>query len=670
MGDLKSDSANMSANQQRFGVIVVGGGHAGTEAALAAARLGVDTLLITHAIDTLGQMSCNPAIGGIGKGQLVREIDALGGLMGRAADACGIQFRTLNASRGPAVRATRAQIDRALYRRHVRSVLERQPRLSLFQQEVCDLLLDGERVAGVRTRIGACFYADAVVLTVGTFLHGLIHTGGHRYRGGRAGDGPSIALADRLRELSGTTGRLKTGTPPRLDARSIDYSVMEGQPGDQPEPVFSFLGAPGERPRQVSCHLTRTNPEVHRIVHAARDRSPLYNGSIRAAGPRYCPSLEDKVVRFAERDSHQVFIEPEGLDSGEVYPNGISTSLPFDVQCAFVGAIRGLERARITRPGYAIEYDYFNPCGLHLWLESRQLGGLYLAGQINGTTGYEEAAAQGLIAGLNAALRARDAAPWYPRRDQACIGVLIDDLVTRGVSEPYRMFTSRVEYRLSLREDNADLRLSLPGRQLGLVSERRWRRFERRREGLAHARRYLERHRLPPGVAASEPARCRLGGRPALQQSLWQLLQRPRVSYQQVAELAGSGTPELSAEDTRQLEIQAKYNGYLEQQRREVELNQQQETLPLPPDFDYTVLSGLSAEAVQRLSERRPDTLGQASRIPGVTPAALSLLRIHLHKLQRARPRKEASVSAAAEARRPPQTPLDHTCRPDRPSPR
>ncbi len=615
-----------------FEVIVVGGGHAGTEAALAAARAGARTLLLTQNIETLGQMSCNPAIGGIGKGHLVREIDALGGLMAEAADRAGIQFRTLNASKGPAVRATRAQIDRALYRAQVRAVLENTPGLALFQQSVEDLIIRGDAVTGVRTQMGLEFHAPAVVLTVGTFLGGLIHVGQSRYQGGRAGDAPANALAGRLRAHGLAVGRLKTGTPPRLDGRSLDYARMQPQPGDDPAPVFSFLGDPSQHPRQVECHITTTTAQTHDIIRAALHRSPLYNGDIEGTGPRYCPSVEDKVVRFGERDSHQVFVEPEGLGTTEVYPNGISTSLPFDVQQALVHSIPGFEAAHITRPGYAIEYDFFDPRELRPSLESRAIGGLFLAGQINGTTGYEEAAAQGLVAGLNAARQVQGQPAWSPRRDEAYIGVLIDDLITRGTTEPYRMFTSRAEYRLLLREDNADLRLTPIARELGLVDDRRWGRFQARREAIDAGRARLQRTRVQP----ASPAAARLDAvleRPlARDVSLYDLLRRPGVTLADMTDLPDLETPALPADVALQLETEARYSGYVERQQAEIERQRQHEEMPIPDDFDYAAVPGLSAEARQKLARHRPATLGQAGRIAGVTPAAVSLLLIRLRR--------------------------------------
>ncbi len=617
---------------QDFDVIVVGGGHAGTEAAMAAARMGARTLLLTQSIETLGQMSCNPAIGGIGKGHLVKEIDALGGLMARAADTSGIQFRTLNARKGPAVRATRAQMDRALYRSAVRRALEAQPNLSLFQQSVDDLVIEGERVAGVVTQMGLRYTATCVVLTVGTFLGGRIHIGDANYQGGRAGDAPANALARRLRELPFRVERLKTGTPPRLDGRSLDFDRLELQPGDVPRPRFSFLGAAQDPPRQIPCHITYTNERTHEIIRAGLPRSPMFSGAIEGVGPRYCPSVEDKVVRFAGKAAHQIFVEPEGLESREVYPNGISTSLPFDVQYAMVRTIAGFERAHITRPGYAIEYDFFDPRDLRSSLETRHLRNLFFAGQINGTTGYEEAAAQGLVAGLNAALRVQERAPWCPRRDEAYIGVLIDDLITRGTTEPYRMFTSRAEYRLLLREDNADLRLTACARELGLVDEARWRRFCEKREAIGREQARLAGTWMRPGdAAAGEYARV-LGRPVAHEHSLLELLRRPEVGYGALMSLPGAGPGVSDAEVAGQVEIQAKYHGYIERQQEEIARTRRHEETPLPEDLDYAQVRGLSAEVREKLSRHRPATLGQASRIAGVTPAAVSLLLIHLKK--------------------------------------
>ncbi|MDJ0860669.1 MAG: tRNA uridine-5-carboxymethylaminomethyl(34) synthesis enzyme MnmG [Gammaproteobacteria bacterium] len=615
-----------------FDVIVVGGGHAGTEAALAAARMGVRVLLLTHSIETLGQMSCNPAIGGIGKGHLVKEIDALGGQMAGAADRSGIHFRTLNARKGPAVRATRAQIDRMLYRVQVRRALESVPTLTVFQQAVNDLVVEQDRVTGVETQMGLRFRALCVVLTVGTFLGGRIHVGLSNYQGGRAGDPPANALAQRLRELPLRVERLKTGTPPRIDGRTINYAQLEEQPGDEPVPVFSFLGTAAEHPSQVLCHITRTNPGTHDIIRAGLERSPMFTGVIEGVGPRYCPSVEDKVVRFADKDSHQIFVEPEGLDTHEVYPNGISTSLPFDVQYEMVRSISGFEQAHITRPGYAIEYDFFDPRDLRPWLETHCISGLFFAGQINGTTGYEEAAAQGLLAGSNAALRVRGLEPWWPRRDQGYMGVLVDDLVTRGTNEPYRMFTSRAEYRLLLREDNADLRLTPLGRRLGLVDNRRWQCFEAKREALEREQQRLRETRLRPEALPAGLAKPVLGQALSRECSAAHLLRRPEVSYQQLMSLPGAGPGVDDPSVAEQLEIQARYHGYIERQNEEIARARRNEDTPLPPDLDYQQVAGLSTEVRHKLSAHRPETLGQASRISGITPAAVSILLVHLRK--------------------------------------
>jgi tRNA uridine 5-carboxymethylaminomethyl modification enzyme len=619
--------------REAFDVIVVGGGHAGTEAALASARAGCATLLLTHNIETLGQMSCNPSIGGIGKGHLVKEVDALGGAMALATDEAGIQFRILNSSKGPAVRATRAQADRLLYKKAIRSRLESQPNLVLFQQAVDDLLLEGDRAIGVITQLGIRFHSRAVVLTAGTFLSGRVHVGLENYAAGRAGDPAAITLAAKLRELGLPVGRLKTGTPPRIDGRTIDFSAMKEQPGDEPVPCFSFLGNAPMHPRQLPCWITHTNPRTHEIIRAGLDRSPMYTGVIEGIGPRYCPSIEDKIHRFAGKESHQIFLEPEGLTTHEFYPNGISTSLPFDVQLELVRSIRGLENAHILRPGYAIEYDFYDPRALKSSLETKAISGLFFAGQINGTTGYEEAAAQGLLAGINAALCVRGMPAWCPRRDEAYLGVLVDDLVTRGVSEPYRMFTSRAEYRLMLREDNADLRLTDVGRRLGVVDDQRWDAFSRKRDAVARETERLKTTWVGPRSVDAAAAERSFGAALGREYTLLDLLKRPDVRYAALAELVDAGGAHaLDPAVAEQVEIQAKYSGYIERQRQDVERGERQESTPLPRDMDYRAVRGLSIEVQQKLNAHKPETVGQASRISGITPAAISLLLVHLKR--------------------------------------
>ena len=617
---------------ERFDVIVVGGGHAGTEAALAAARMGVNTLLLTHNIDTLGQMSCNPAIGGIGKGHLVKEIDALGGAMATATDYAGIQFRTLNSSKGPAVRATRAQADRALYRQKIQQILQNQPNLRIFQQAVDDLVVENNRVIGVVTQMGLAFEAPAVVLTAGTFLGGKIHIGLENYSGGRAGDPPAIALAHRLRELPIRVGRLKTGTPPRIDARSVDFQQMTEQQGDNPLPVMSFIGDVSQHPQQISCYITHTNEKTHEIIRGGLERSPMYSGVIEGIGPRYCPSIEDKIHRFADKSSHQIFIEPEGLNTNELYPNGISTSLPFDVQIALVRSIKGMENAEIMRPGYAIEYDYFDPRDLKNSLETKTIDGLFFAGQINGTTGYEEAGAQGLLAGMNAALQVQGKDAWAPRRDQAYLGVLVDDLSTLGTKEPYRMFTSRAEYRLLLREDNADLRLTEKGRELGLVDDQRWAKFSAKVEAIESELQRLRSQWIHVNSPLVEALNPHLNTPISREASFEELLRRPELDYDKLMGIEGFGPGLEDHQAAEQVQIQVKYAGYIQRQQEEIAKAQRNENTGLPLELDYNEVPGLSNEVIAKLNAHKPETIGQASRISGVTPAAISILLVHLKK--------------------------------------